>query len=103
MRVTKLYCPPALGIIAANSPKLNAAINVIIPVRTQANKTRGPLPSCLVISEVTRNIPLPIMLPETSSVESNNPNFLVALILLKTEYYKKGLGLPSLFRNMDKT
>jgi len=55
------------------------------------------------MSDVTKNIPLPIILPETSNVESNNPNFLVALILLKTEYYKKGLGLPSLFRNMDKT
>jgi hypothetical protein len=92
-----------LGIIAANSPKLSAAMSVITPVNSQANKTSGPLPSCLVMSDVTKNIPLPIILPETSSVESNNPNFLVALILLKTEYYKKGLGLPSLFRNMDKT
>jgi hypothetical protein len=92
-----------LGIIAANSPKLSAAMSVITPVNSHANNTSGPLPSCLVMSDVTKNIPLPIILPETSSVESNNPNFLVALILLKTEYYKKGLGLPSLFRNMDKT
>jgi hypothetical protein len=88
-----------LGIIDANSPKLSAAIRVITPVNNQANNTSGPLPNCLVMSDVTKNIPLPIILPETSSVESNNPNFLVAFILLKTEYYKKGLGLPSLFRN----
>jgi hypothetical protein len=70
-----------LGIIAANSPKLNAAINVIIPVSTQANNTRGPLPSCLVISEVTRNIPLPIMLPDTNKVESKSPSFFEVVIL----------------------
>jgi hypothetical protein len=85
----------------ANSPKLNAAISVIIPVSTQARRTRGPFPSCLVISPVTKNIPLPIILPETSNTESNNPSFFVVVVMIELAYYKKGLVLPSLFEKQE--
>src|SRR4029077_9375516 len=68
------YCPPALGIIAANSPYDKAAIKVSKPVTIQTTSSQPGAPTWRAMIEETMKIPEPIMEPATSMVESSKPS-----------------------------
>src|SRR5216117_2990840 len=68
------YCPPAFGIIAANSPYDSAAVSVSNPVTIQTTSNQPGEPTCRAIIDETMKIPEPIIEPATSMVESSKPS-----------------------------